>query len=137
MKHDAHGMSTGNRSATGRADGGAPEHALEWLRAHLADAFEPAAAGALDAVLRLQVGDQSLLFRVSRGALDFDLAPDTAPDATFMFDHEDTARALLSGQADAFSAFMEGRFRSDGYLMWAFALMAMFRSDSLPAHPVE
>ena len=49
----------------------------------------------------------------------------------------DIAWALLSGQADAFSAFMEGRFRSDGYLMWAFTLMSMFQSESLPDTPVE
>ena len=49
----------------------------------------------------------------------------------------DIAWALLSGQANAFDAFMEGRFRADGYLMWAFTLMAMFGSQSLPETPVE
>jgi putative sterol carrier protein len=61
----------------------------------------------------------------------------TRPDATFMFEDVDTAWALLSGRGDAFEAFMQGRFRSDGYLMWAFALMAMFQSASLPVSPVE
>ncbi len=54
-----------------------------------------------------------------------------------MFEDVDTAWALLSGRGDAFDAFMEGRFKSDGYLMWAFALMAMFQSPSLPVTPTE
>ena len=59
------------------------------------------------------------------------------PDATFLFSDLDTAWALLTGRADAFTAFMAGSFRADGYLMWAFTMMAMFRSDSLPETPTE
>lgn len=111
--------------------------ALQALKDHLQATFHPAAAGHFDAVFRLQVDDESLLFQVCNGAIDFDLPAATAPDATFIFEDEDTAWALLSGRADAFDAFMQGRFKSDGYLMWAFALMAMFQSTSLPASPTE
>jgi putative sterol carrier protein len=107
------------------------------LQQHLQQSFQPGAATGIDAVLRLQAGAEQLTFRVRDGTLDF-AVPDTMPaDATFMFTDLDTARALLSGRGNAFDAFMAGHFRSDGYLMWAFALMAMFGSASLPATPVE
>jgi putative sterol carrier protein len=107
------------------------------LRQLLEASFHPPAARALDAVLRIQVGDDALAFRVAGGQLDFDPAQCARPDTTFRFADHATARALFSGQEDAFDAFMHGRFRADGYLMWAFALMAMFRSASLPVTPVE
>ncbi|MEZ5557421.1 MAG: SCP2 sterol-binding domain-containing protein [Pseudomonadales bacterium] len=111
--------------------------ALPALKAHLQRHFHPPAAAAFDAVFRLAIEDEYLTFSVRQGALEFDVAEDTRPDATFIFQDVDTAWALLSGQADAFDAFMQGRFRADGYLMWAFALMAMFQSSSLPENPVE
>lgn len=103
----------------------------------LASNFNPTAAGTLDAVFELRIGSDVLTFHVSHGSLDFDLPADTRPDATFRFADAETAWALLSGQSDAFQAFMQGRFRSDGYLMWAFALMTMFQSASLPPAPTE
>jgi len=111
--------------------------AIDALRAHLSSSFHPPAAVGLDAVFRLQIGTETLTFRVRESALDFALPDGPAPDATFMFEDIDTAWSLLAGRADAFDAFMGGRFRSDGYLMWAFALMAMFQSRALPATPVE
>lgn len=110
---------------------------LSALSDHLKSSFQPAAAGHFDAVFRLQTDDDVLTFRVREGRITFDLPDDVPPDATFIFDDDDTAWALLTGRADAFEAFMDGRFRSDGYLMWAFALMAMFESASLPANPTE
>jgi hypothetical protein len=111
--------------------------ALHALKAHLQGNFHPPAATGLDAVFRLSIGTEALTFRVRDRLLDFDLPPGIEPDATFMFEDVDTAWSLLSGKADAFDAFMRGRFSSDGYLMWAFALMAMFQSPSLPVTPVE
>ncbi|MEQ8860182.1 MAG: SCP2 sterol-binding domain-containing protein [Pseudomonadales bacterium] len=110
---------------------------LRALRDHLQSSFHPAAAGHFDAVFRLQTDDDTLTFQVRDGRISFDLPDEVRPDATFLFDDDDTAWALLTGRADAFEAFMDGRFRSDGYLMWAFALMAMFESSSLPVTPTE
>jgi putative sterol carrier protein len=107
------------------------------LRQLLEASFHPPAARALDALLRIQVGEETLDFRVTHGELDFDTACGARPDTTFRFADHATALALLTGREDAFEAFMSGRFRADGYLMWAFTLMAMFRSQSLPATPTE
>ena len=93
--------------------------------------------GGLDAVIRLAIADDELVFEIREQQLRFCDPQAARPDATFFFEDVDIAWALLSGQADAFSAFMEGRFRADGYLMWAFRLMAMFQSRSLPETPVE
>lgn len=110
---------------------------LRALQHHLQAAFVPAAAQHLDAVFRLRIEEVSITFRVREGRLDFTVPADVSPDATFLFEDEDTAWALLTGRANAFEAFMDGRFRSDGYLMWAFTLMAMFESGSLPVTPTE
>ena len=104
-----------------------PLSALEQL---LRESFDPGPVTGIDAVFRLQVEREALTFRVRDGTLDFGV--EACPDATFMFDHVETARALLSGEADAVEAFMHGRFRSDGYLLWAFVLLAMFRRTGPP-----
>ena len=111
--------------------------ALRALQSHLESTFYAPASQGMDALIRLAIADEELVFRISDGRLEFHEADSVRPDATFFFEDVDTAWALLSGQADAFSAFMEGRFRADGYLMWAFTLMAMFQSQSLPQTPTE
>jgi putative sterol carrier protein len=111
--------------------------AISALKAHLQANFHPPAAIGIDAVFELAIADESLVFLVRGGELNFDLLEGTRPDATFRFDDVDTAWALLSGQANAFEAFMQGRFRADGYLTWAFALIAMFQNASLPASTIE
>ncbi len=111
--------------------------ALRALQSHLENTFFPPASVGMDAVIRLAIADELLQFEVAEGTIEFHEAGNREPDATFFFEDVDIAWALLSGQADAFGAFMEGRFRSDGYLMWAFTLMSMFQSESLPDTPVE
>jgi putative sterol carrier protein len=111
--------------------------ALKALQAHLESTFYPPASQGMDAVLRLAIADEELLIEISDGAIRFHESERVKPDATFFFEDVDIAWALLSGQADAFDAFMEGQFRADGYLMWAFTLMAMFQSQSLPENPTE
>ncbi len=111
--------------------------ALRALQSHLESTFFPPASAGMDATIRLAIADEVLQFEVAEGRIEFHEAESRKPDATFIFEDVDIAWALLSGQADAFSAFMEGRFRSDGYLMWAFTLMSMFQSESLPDTPVE
>lgn len=111
--------------------------ALRALQSHLENTFFSPASEGMDAVIRLAIADEHLQFEVSEGRIAFHPSESRKPDATFFFEDVDIAWALLSGQADAFKAFMEGRFRADGYLMWAFTLMAMFQSESLPETPIE
>jgi putative sterol carrier protein len=111
--------------------------ALRSLQSHLEKTFFPPASAGMDAIIRLAIAEELLQFQVAEGRIQFHDADDHRPDATFFFEDVDVAWALLSGQADAFEAFMEGRFRADGYLMWAFTLMAMFQSESLPETPIE
>jgi putative sterol carrier protein len=111
--------------------------ALRALQAHLESTFHAPASQGMDAVMCLSIDDEELLIEIRDQVIRFHEPGTTRPDATFFFEDVDTAWALLSGQADAFEAFMEGRFRADGYLMWAFTLMAMFQSRSLPESPIE
>jgi putative sterol carrier protein len=111
--------------------------ALRALQSHLENTFFAPASQGMDAIIRLDIDEEELVFEISEQQIRFDQAAELTPDATFYFEDVDIAWALLSGQADAFTAFMEGRFRADGYLMWAFTLMAMFQSQSLPETPTE
>jgi len=112
------------------------------LQRELARRFDASLATGLDATIRLDCGGETLDLRLEHGRLSFpaddggtDAAAGAAPDVTFHFADGDTAQALLLGDGDGFQAFMDGRFRADGHLMWAFQLMAMFRSSSLPEDP--
>ena len=103
------------------------------LTRRLRSAFHPPAASHLDATFALDLGQGRVTFRVGHGQLEF---VDGLPaDATFYFDTPDQALQLLTGDADVFEAFMEGRFRADGYLMWTFALLTMFRGDGAESAP--
>ncbi len=108
-----------------------PAMASRSLQRHLQENFQPAAAGAIDATFRLAMAGQKLTFHIAHGTLEF--VEQEHSDATFYFDDEDSALALLSGQSDPFDAFMNGQFRADGYLVWAFVLLGMFRGGSSAA----
>lgn len=105
------------------------------LTNRLQSAFHPPAASHLDATFALDVGGEHIVFRVRHGQLEF--ADGLEADATFYFDTPAQALQLLTGDADVFQAFMEGRFRANGYLMWTFALLNMFRGDVAGATPSD
>ena len=108
------------------------------LKADLAQAFDPAAAGNMDYVIELAIEDTRVLcFSVSGGELKFLDAHSNKVDVTFYFCDHQTMTNLLFSKADAFDAFMAGEFRSSGYLMLTFALMEIFRSSSLPPTPID
>ena len=98
-----------------------------WLAAR----FRPQAAAGVDVVFALATEDAAAgplaTFAVDAEKLRFD--PAEPVDATFFFDSAETARAVLSGDADPIVAFMAGRFRADGNLPLAFVLLGLFRED--------
>jgi len=108
---------------------------LQDLANELRARFRPEAAVGVDMLIRLDMTDhEHLLLRVSDGELS--VSDDSQPpDVTFRFSDLPTAVALIRGHANAIDAFMQGRFRSDGYLMMAFRLMEIFGSRSLPPTP--
>lgn len=70
---------------------------------------------------------EPLVFMVSESAFELhDDADPNAADVTFIFDAPATAAAVIYGQQDPIEAFMEGRFRSNGYLMLTFILLGAF-----------
>lgn len=105
------------------------------LTTRLQSAFHPPAALHLDATFTLEVGEELITFRVSQGQLEF--VDGLEADATFYFDSPDQALQLLTGGADVFQAFMDGRLRADGYLMWTFALLTMFTGTVAPPPPSD
>lgn len=98
------------------------------FKAWLAARFRPLAAAGVDVVFALATEEATLAtFAIDVGKLRFN--PTEPVDATFFFDSLETARAVLSGDADPIAAFMEGRFRADGNLPLAFVLLGLFRED--------
>ena len=101
------------------------------FKAWLAARFRPRAATGVDVVFALATEEATAsplaTFAVDAGKLRFN--PTEPADATFFFDSAETARAVLSGDADPIAAFMAGRFRADGNLPLAFVLLGLFRED--------
>lgn len=106
------------------------------LASELAARFRPQAAAGMRMNIRLAIeGCDDVFITIDDGRAEVGLNPTPAADVSFLFDDMDTAWRILSGQENAIDAFMEGRFRADGYLMMAFKLMEIFGSLSLPPTP--
>lgn len=120
---------------------------LKGLGDELRRRFVPTAADPMDLRIDLDMGIDVLMrlrVRNAQLALSFlqrDVIDNTEEaqmpkaDVRFYFPDPETGRALLLGEDNAIEAFMRGDFRSDGYLMLAFQLMALFNSTSLPPTP--
>src|SRR5262245_16904738 len=108
---------------------------IEDLEAELYRRFRPEAAAGVDMLVGLSVSERvDLLLSVRDCALTI-TRDAKAPDVTFLFEDLPTAIAIFRGEIDAIGAFMNGKFRADGYLMMAFRLMEIFGSRSLPPTP--
>ena len=70
---------------------------------------------------------RSIGFCIDHGRIDARSAGTEPFDITLYFHTAQEALDLLQGQANPVEAFMDGRFRSDGYLLWVFAVLSMFR----------
>ena len=103
---------------------------LKELQAHLENNFVAAATQGLDATFCLAVANERLTFRISEQKLEF--VDSDFCDATFHFEDVGAVGDLLAGRRDVIASFMDGEFRADGYLIWAFLLMAMFRAQPSP-----
>ncbi|MCX7064553.1 MAG: SCP2 sterol-binding domain-containing protein [Proteobacteria bacterium] len=105
------------------------------LANELRERFRPEAAVGVDMLIRLEVSDREhLLLQIADCTLTVTHGAQT-PDVSFRFADLATAVSIIRGQSDAIDAFMNGRFRADGYLMMAFKLMELFGSRSLPPTP--
>ena len=98
----------------------------------LADNHNPHAIGAFVAVVDIRcAGDQQAVRLVFEGGkLDTLLVTTDSDDGhmTLYFHDARSAFEVLRGERDAIRSFMNGEFRSDGYLLWIFNLLAIFRA---------
>ncbi len=108
----------------------------EQLAAELDARFRPQAATGLKMQVRLDItGSEEVSIALTDGRAQVSVGPGPTPDVSFIFSDMDTAWRIFTGRENAIEAFMQGRFRADGYLMMAFRLMEMFGSLSLPPTP--
>ena len=101
------------------------------LEEELAERFRPGAS--VDASIAIVAGALRVTFTAPEGTLRFETWRE--PDVTFTFDCTETALAVLTGTENPFDAFLDGRFRSDGHLPLAFALLGLFNPGFDPAPP--
>lgn len=105
------------------------------LVAKLSSSFNRTAAREFDGTVVLEFqpendlpAEQRVVLKVDHGGLQARVASEPTPaDITLYFHSTDEAAALLQGSANPVNAFMDGRFRSDGHLIWVFTVLSMFR----------
>ena len=101
------------------------------LRPELERRLQEQAPPELDLVLALRIANESpIQVAIKDGKAGFAPAAGLA-DATFCFDTAETAAAILYGDGDFITAFMDafmaGKVRSDGHLPLTFTLLGLFR----------
>ena len=105
------------------------------LAERLSSCFNRAAAREFDGMVVLEfqpeIGpplEQRVVLKVDHGELQARVVHEPTPaDITLYFHSVEEAAALLQGSANPVTAFMDGRFRSDGHLVWVFTVLSMFR----------
>jgi len=106
------------------------------LAAQLSASFNPVLAREFDGTVVLDLAAasdgavaQRVLLKVDHGDLQTRITSEQTPaDITLYFHSADEAAQLLQGSANPVAEFMDGRFRSDGYLIWVFTVLSMFRA---------
>jgi putative sterol carrier protein len=93
----------------------------------LAKSFNPEHGTGLDACIGFDWGSGSIAFAIREQQLDLDC--NCEPEMTIYFESQKLAEDIISGSADAIDAFMRGRFRASGHLIWVFHTMAAFRNS--------
>ena len=99
-------------------------HVVDWL----ADRFVLPTENEVDCRVELRWDEHSVCFQIDDGGLR--VVEERSPHFSILFDSENTMRAMLQGRLNPMHAFSEGKFRSTGYIVWTFRVLAMFtRSD--------
>lgn len=99
------------------------------LQSALAARLNAPALTSLQGHICLQCGAHALHFQIRGERLEWDAGEDE-PDVTFYFECPAHAFELLCGNGDVMADFMDGKFRSSGYLLWTFPLLTLFRGGS-------
>ena len=103
------------------------EPSVEEIRARLGDAFRPEAAAGVEAIYQFRVAGRPLFHpEVADGCLRVGGGAHAAPTVTFLFDDVATALGVVDGSLDPMATFMAGRVRTDGHLILALQLGALF-----------
>lgn len=100
---------------------------IDEVKQRLLRAFQPEAAAGIDRVYQFHIGgERRFHIEVQNGVLTVSPGAHAEPSVTLLFPDVDTALALIEGRLDPMQAFLEGRIRSDGNLILALQLRALF-----------
>lgn len=102
---------------------------LDDVFARLPDAFRPEAAAGLDATVQFNTSEPRHLV-IRDGSLSVE--PGTADEYTVALTmDDDDLRDLLAGDLNGMTAFMTGKLKLDGDMMFAQRLTALFDGSKL------
>ena len=107
------------------------EQAISTLRKSLKRQFSAAASLHLNAVVTIALDTDEgytpvMSFDIQNMSLDLLDQPVDKPDLTLIVDSLETFQKIITGQQHLVSAFMHGKFRSDGYLVLVFQVLSVF-----------
>ena len=96
----------------------------------LHDQFDAQAAQDMHAVVNFATTseDAFLSICIDQTSLQILECPSSEPDLTLIADCTDTFHRIFAGQQHPVGAFMQGEFRSDGYLILVFQVLSVFLS---------
>ena len=102
------------------------------LLAQLKRQFNPARADTLDATIEFRSAQGSCYVSVRDGQATFYDALERAPEVELVlyFRDEQQAIDIVQGAADPIAAFLQGDFRSNGYIIWVFQTLSAFSSST-------
>ncbi len=99
---------------------------MQRLTEILTQRFDTQRCGDLDTHIAFCSEDKRLLIGIHDGRLTFPDEADQRPDLQLYFASEEQAVDIMAGAGNPIEAFMAGEFRSSGYILWVFQVLAAF-----------
>jgi hypothetical protein len=104
---------------------------MSLLHQHLQQHFDASQVGELDLRVRFDWQTGFVDAHIGAGSLQWldthsEEAAGLEPELTLFFTDEQCALDIFSGRQSPIDAFMQGDFRSSGYIIWTFALLRIF-----------
>ena len=96
---------------------------------YLTNNFDPAAATEIDARIELRLNEESVQFVIQDKELHITKVEESPlnPEIILFFESANLAYEIFTGTTEVVHAFMNGQFRSDSNLIWAFQILGAFR----------
>ena len=102
---------------------------IDKVAEYLKNNFDPTAASEIDARIELRLSNESVHFVIKDEELHMAQPEEdpSNPEIILFFESANLAYEIFTGTTEVVHAFMNGQFRSDSNLIWAFQILGAFR----------